>query len=107
MNITVGEIIIFFVIMLRISIEPQKMVGYPSYFVEDTMIHLGCLYYVQLTGYDAWGRYVVTLIRFKQIRRVFHPEYGTSFLGEKYHQPHYFICVFNDKSKVIVFLGAW
>ena len=38
MNITAVEIIVLFGIMLRVSIDTQKMGGYPSDFVEDTMI---------------------------------------------------------------------
>ena len=52
-NITVGEIIRLFGIMLRISIETWEMGGYLSNFVEDPIIHLGCGYGVQLWGYDA------------------------------------------------------
>ena len=49
-NITVGEIIRLFVIMFQISIKPQNMVVYLPCFVEDTMIHLGHGYAVQLRG---------------------------------------------------------
>ena len=34
-NITVGEMIRFFDVLLRISLEPRKMAGYESYFVES------------------------------------------------------------------------
>ena len=77
MNINVGEIILFFGIMLQISIESRKMGGYISYFVEDTLIQLGHGYSVQLRGCGAWGKYVMTLIRFKHKRSAFHPEAGT------------------------------
>ena len=66
---------------MRISINPPKIGGYPSYFVEDNMIHLGYVYYAQLRGYDVWIKYIMTIIRLKQIRSEFHPESGTSFCG--------------------------
>ena len=91
--------------MLRISIDPRKMVGYLSYFVEDPIIHLGRRYSIQIRGYDAWSHYVMTLIIFKQINGAFHPENGTSFCGDKYHQLRYFIRMFNDKAKIMFVLG--
>ena len=47
----------------------------------------------------------MTLIRFKQIRSAFQPEYGTSFCVYKWHQVCYFIRMFNDKSKIIFVPG--
>ena len=85
MNITVGEIIGLLGIMLRISIEPRIMGEHPSYFVEDPMINLGCGHYVQLRGYDAWEKYIMTLIRLKHICIALYLESGTSFCGEKLH----------------------
>ena len=90
MNITVGKIIRFFGIVMQISIEPRNMGGYPSYFVEDSMVHLGHVYYVQLRGYDAWSKDIMTLILLKYIHSSFHNEAGTSFYGYKYHQLRYF-----------------
>ena len=52
-NITVGKIIRLFGIMLMILFEPCKMDGYPPYFMEDTIIQLGCAYYVELRDYNA------------------------------------------------------
>ena len=86
MYITVGEIIRLFIIMMQISIEPLEMGGYPSYFVEGPMIHLGRGYSVQLRGYDTWGIYVMTLIIFKQICIAFYPESRTSFCEYKCRQ---------------------
>ena len=69
------------------------------------MTHLGHGYSVQLRGYYAWEKYVMTLIRFKNKRGAFHPEAGTSFYREKYHQLRYFICTFKDKEKEYLLLG--
>ena len=74
MNITVGEIIRLFGIMLRISIESWNMGGYLYYFVEDPMINLGHGYSVQPRGYNAWREDVMTIIRFKHICSTFHIE---------------------------------
>ena len=91
--------------MLGVSIEPCKMVRYPSYFVEYTMIKLGHVYYFQLRGYDTRAKYIMTLIRFKRIQSAFHPEAETSFCRDRCHQLRYFIPMFNDKSNIIFFLG--
>ena len=42
--------------MLRIQIDPRNMGGYPPYFLEDPMIHLGHGYSVQMRGYDYRGK---------------------------------------------------
>ena len=105
MNIHFSGIIRFFVIMVWISIEPRNIGGWPSYFADDPVIHLGCLYSVQIRGYDAWSKYFTTLIRFKHIRSDFHPEAGTYLCGEKYHRLCYFIRISNYKSKIIFVLG--
>ena len=68
------------------------------------MINLGHGFYVQLGGCDDWGVYIITLIRFKQIRSPFHLEAGTYFCGDKFHQLCYFIRMFNDKLKNIFVL---
>ena len=71
------------------------------------MVHLGHGYYVQLEGYGDWSKYSMTLIRFKQIRSAFHPDYRTYFCGDKFHQLRYFILMFNDKEIIIFFLGEY
>ena len=91
--------------MLGVSIEPCKMVRYPSYFVEYSMIKLGHIYSFQLRGYDTWEKYIMTLIRFKRIQSAFHPEAGTYFCRDKCHQLCYFIRMFNDKANIIFFIG--
>ena len=73
-NIRVEEMIRFFGIMLRISLEPRKMGGYPSYFTDQSSLGIGTNYSVHLRGYKPWAKDVMTLVRFKQIRSAFHPE---------------------------------
>ena len=81
------------------------MGGYLSYFVEDPTIRLGRGYSVQLGGYDVWGGYFMTLIKFKQKFSAYHPEIIKYFCGDKCHKMHYFICMINDKAKIIFVLG--
>ena len=45
-NIIVGEMVCFFGIMLRISMEPRKMGGYVSYFENNPIIRIGGNYCV-------------------------------------------------------------
>ena len=52
-NISGCEIVHFFGIMLRISLEPRKMGGYISYFVDDQSITIGNGYTTYLQGYNA------------------------------------------------------
>ena len=49
-NISVKEMTHFFGTKLRISLEPRKMDGYDSYFIEDHTIVLANGYTVTLTG---------------------------------------------------------
>ena len=52
----------------------------------DFLCHV---YSVQIGGYYDWGKYITTLIIFKQIHSALHPEDGASFCGENFHQLHY------------------
>ena len=67
------------------------------------MIHLCHGYSVQLRVYYAWEKDVMNLIRLKYKLSAFHPESGTSFYRDKYHQLRYFICTFKDK-EIIIFI---
>ena len=98
-NITVGEMIRFFGIILRISMEPRNMGGYTSYFEEDPVVILGSGYFCKLREYQSWAKDGVPLVRFNKIRSAFHPEVGESMCREKYHQLHYFIRMFNHVVK--------
>ena len=104
-NITTAEMIRFFGIMLRISLEPRKMGGYVSYFTDNPTVVCGDGYSIQLRGYDPWARDVMTLVRFKQIRPAFHPEAKNSICNDKCHQLRYFIRLFNSKAKEVFDLG--
>ena len=104
-NITVAEMIRFFGIMLRISLEPRKMGGYLSYFTENPTVHIGDGYSIELRGFDPWAKEIMSLVRFKQIRSAFHPEAETSMCNDKCHQLRYFIRMFNSKAKNVFSLG--
>ena len=104
-NIRVSEMIRFFGIMLRISLEPRKMGGYTTYFTDNSSMSIGHGYNVELQGYHAWAKEIMPLIRFKQIRSAFHPEAGDSQCNDKCHQLRYFIRMFNYMAKDVFYLG--
>ena len=98
-NIATAEMIRFFGIMLRISLEPWKMGGYVSYFSVNPTIVCRDGYSMQLRGYDPWAKDAMTLVRFKQIRSVFYPKAEKSLCNDKCHQLRYFISLFSKKAK--------
>ena len=105
-NISVRDMVLFYGIMLRISMSPRKMGGYASYFQNNPVISLGGGYAVGLRGFEPWAKDIMSLVRFKQIRSAFHPEAtATSESGDKCHQLRYFIRRFNQKAKEIFILG--
>ena len=91
--------------MLKILLEPRNMGGYTSYFTENPTVRIGDGYMVQLRGYDAWAKEVMSLVRFKQIRSAFHPEAGDTACNDKCHQLRLFIKMFNDMTNCIFILG--
>ena len=105
-NITTGEMVRFFGIMLRISMEPRKMGGYATYFQDNVYMDTGGGYKVKLRGFTCWAKEIMPLDRFKQIRSAFHPEAGDNKeSGDKCHQLRYFIRRFNEKARNIFYLG--
>ena len=51
------------------------------------------------------NKYIITLVRFKQIRSALHPESGyCNLTGDKYHQLRYFIRLFNERAKNTFYL---
>ena len=69
-NIRAGEMIRFFGIMLRISLEPRKVGGYSTYFMDNPNIQLSN-YSVELRGYNAWAKEVIPLVCLKKIQITF------------------------------------
>ena len=104
-NISVTEMIHFFGIMLRISLEPRKMGGYESYFVEDQSITLCNGYSATLRGYNAWAKDIMTLLRFKQIRSAFRSECDRFDPNDKCYQLRWFIRKFNFMARKTFHLG--
>ena len=47
----------------------------------------------------------MNIIIFKHIHSAFHPEAGTYFCGDKFHQLRYFIRMLNDRPKIVFVLG--
>ena len=64
--ISVGEMVCFFGVMLRMILEPMNMGGYVSYFQKSPIITVGPGYSIRLRGYEPWGRSIMTLTRFKK-----------------------------------------
>ena len=91
--------------MLRISLEPRKMGGYESYFIEDHSIILSNGYTVILTGYIPWAKDIMTLLRLKQIRRTFCPESESINRGDKCYQLRLLVRKFNLLARKIFILG--
>ena len=104
-NISVTEMIHFFGILLRVSIEPRKMGGYATYFTEDHNVTLSTGYSTNLRGYSAWAKDVMTLIRFKQLRSAFRPEFQTFDNKDKCYQLRSFLRQFNYMARKIFDLG--
>ena len=95
-NITLEEMIHFLGNVLKMSIDDRKLGGYCEYFDESICTGLAEGYSVQLDGFKAWAKDVMTLRRFKQIRSAFHPEPGFALDGDKCHQLRYVINKFNE-----------
>ena len=83
-NISVQEMIRFHGIIIRMSLEHRELGGYVSYFPEPITIHLSKDVSIELEDLPAWGlKAGFSLHRFKQIRAAFHPEVGTTTVGDK------------------------
>ena len=104
-NITVEEMVHFFGILLRISLEPRKMGGYTSYFQESHSITLASGYTCNLQGYQSWAKNVMNLVRFKQIRSAFRLESHRYDINDKCYQLRWFIRQFNFMAKKTFILG--
>ena len=105
-NITVEEMIRFHGMVLKMSIDDRKLGGYEAYFTEGMSINLGRNYSVMLSDYPAWAAKVMSLSRFKQIRAAYHPEVGSSTIGDKCHQLRYAIDTCNGTSKTTFVVGG-
>ena len=104
-NISVQEMVHFFGIILRISLEPRKMGGYESYFVENQSLTLASGYTASLRGYNAWAKDIMSLVRFKQIRSAFRSECHQYDINDKCYQLRWFIRHFNYMAKKTFNLG--
>ncbi len=97
-NISVQEMIQFHGMVLKMSVDHKELGGYASYFTEPFSVNLSRSYCVLLTDYPAWAVKIMTLRRFKQIRAAFHPETGTSTIGDKCHQIRHALNTLNTAS---------
>ena len=104
-NISVEEMVHFFGILLQISLEPCKMEGDGSYFVENQSLTLASGYTASLRGYNAWAKDIMSLVRFKQIRSAFRSECHQYDINDKCYQLRWFIGHFNYMAKKTFDLG--
>ena len=81
------------------------MGGYETYFSENITITLASGYSSTLRGYHAWAKDIMSLVRFKQIRSAFRPEYHRYDINDKCYQLRWFIQHFNYMAKKVFFLG--
>ena len=88
----------FYVVMLRISIEPRHLVGYTSCFESISKIICVQGYTVSIEVYGVWSSKTIILSCFRQIRSEYHPEFGESVVGDKYHQMIFLIRCINRSS---------
>ena len=91
--------------ILKMSIDDQKLGGYASYFEEDIPVHLGKHYTVTLNYYPAWATNSMSSFCFKQIRAAFHPRVGASTIGDKCHQLRYTLDQHNKTAMKILNLA--
>ena len=97
-NISVQEMIRFHGMILKMSIDDRELGGYTAYFTEQMSVNCLRSHSVKLTDYMAWGLKIMSLHRFKQIRASFHPELGTSKVGDKCHQLRHALNTLNAAS---------
>ena len=97
-SISVQEMIQFHGMVLKMSVDHRELGGYASYFTDPFSVNLSRSYSVLRTDYPAWAIKVMTLRQFKQICAVFHPETGTSTIGDKCHQIRHALNALNQSS---------
>ena len=68
-------------------------------------MQIGTACSVELRGHNAWAKYTMTLVRFKQIRSALHPECWKSQCHDKFNQLRYFIRMFNCIARDVFNLG--
>ncbi|CAB9525639.1 unknown protein [Seminavis robusta] len=110
-DISTKEMHIFLGIMLKISLMPIDMGGYPAYFRDnDVAINYNKKEQPrQIKNTKGWAYQYMSLIRFKQIRSAFHPE-CKSMAGEggdKCYQLRRCINTVNRASKSTFDAGCW
>ena len=82
------------------------MGGYESYFNDNINVTLCNGYSINLRGYNAWAKEIMSLLRFKQIHSAFRSETVQVYLNDKCYQLRWFIRQFNFMARKIFHLGA-
>eukprot|EP00957_Ditylum_brightwellii_P012990 981617-Ditylum_brightwellii.AAC.1 len=62
-------------------------------------------YLQEFNTYSSWAEEIMSLGRFRQIKSAYHPETGTSAVGDKCHQPRYLIQKINKAAKETFHFG--
>ena len=98
-DITVEEMYRFHGVVLKMSIDDRNLGGYEAYFDDVIQINLSQDYNVKVSDFPPWAKNVFSLHRFKQIRAAYHPEVGSSAIGDKCHQLRFAINQLNYASR--------
>jgi MATE family multidrug resistance protein len=99
-KITVAEMYRFLGLMLKISISPLNLGGYEAYFSNKfrTVTYDG-IYKMDIDVNVGWAAKYMSLKRFRQVRRAFHPEHrAAAAAGDKCYQLRYALNCLNQAS---------
>ena len=95
--ISIGEMMRFHGILLRMSIDGRKIGGYETYFSESkSYIQVLPNYVTKLDYLTPWASDIMTFKRFKQIRAAYHHESSKHDHDDKCWQIRYVINKLND-----------
>ena len=89
--IQLEEMIQFFGMVLKMSIDDRRVGGYTEYFYEEIFTDLAKDFSINIKGLKSWANDVMTLCCFKQSHSEFHPEPHFAANGDKCHQHYYAI----------------
>jgi hypothetical protein len=99
-KITIAEMYRFLGLMLKISISPLNLGGYEAYFSNKfrTVTYDG-IYKMDIDVNVGWAAKYMSLKRFRQVRRAFHPEHrAAAAAGDKCYQLRYALNCLNQAS---------
>ena len=103
-RITAQEVIHLYAAMFRISIEPQHIGGYASYFEWVSRVRCGQVYTITIKAYRGCASKCISISNFRNIRSVYHLEFGESSVGDKCHQLRFMIWCINWSAAITFYL---